>query len=547
MALYNYPFYDGTPSLYPDYYPLLPDVNESGSPPINDTGPPLFGPGEDLANSGTSPEVEVWKVAITLIICVIGLIGNLVVIFVVFALKEFKKSVTHWYVLQLAVADAIFLITLPFKASADLENNWYFPDWMCKAKETILYLNYYASILFLMIMSIDRYIAVCHAFSNRLNVLRKKRSAIIIAMVTWTLSLLLTIPEMLFTGKAGTMPNCDCRFTFPADYSAFCRNKANEAEFQECVKQISEVSANTERCLPRPEDDHDDFADYYAAQLDAIPNQADAGNFTGPELEPVNGEYFMSGGSGEPLDPHELELVGSESSYGDFPDITRLSACHYRGQSSGYVAFISFNFAVMFLLPFIVMTVCYGLIIHRLTTSRMSSRARNGEQKSGKQSKSERDRERITIMCAVLVTSFLVCWLPFHATHLAKIAGITGLQEDGCRHLSEATTLLAFLNSALNPYLYSFLGTKFKKRMSAAISASTKRSEASSTGGFPVIFRRKREGSSQGVTVNTRLPKSSSRLKTSSSEGRQSMNESKSENSRKLSQPEVSRASVPAP
>ena len=162
----------------------------------------------------------------------------------------------------------------------------------------------------------------------------------------------------------------------------------------------------------------------------------------------------MSGGSGEPLDPHELELVGSESSYGDFPDITRLSACHYRGQSSGYVAFISFNFAVMFLLPFIVsslqktnnatisimtslwicllptkvMTVCYGLIIHRLTTSRMSSRARNGEQKSGKQSKSERDRERITIMCAVLVTSFLVCWLPFHATHLAKIAGITGLQ-----------------------------------------------------------------------------------------------------------------------
>ena len=52
MDLYNYPFYDGTPSLYPDYYPLLPDVNESGSPPINDTGPTLFGPGEDLANSG---------------------------------------------------------------------------------------------------------------------------------------------------------------------------------------------------------------------------------------------------------------------------------------------------------------------------------------------------------------------------------------------------------------------------------------------------------------------------------------------------------------
>ena len=55
------------------------------------------------------------------------------------------------YVLQLAIADSLFLLTLPFKASQDLYNSWLFPEWMCKATETILFINYYASILFLMV------------------------------------------------------------------------------------------------------------------------------------------------------------------------------------------------------------------------------------------------------------------------------------------------------------------------------------------------------------------------------------------------------------
>ena len=39
---------------------------------------------------------DVAKVVIALIICVLGLIGNLVAIFVIIVLKEYQKSVTHW-------------------------------------------------------------------------------------------------------------------------------------------------------------------------------------------------------------------------------------------------------------------------------------------------------------------------------------------------------------------------------------------------------------------------------------------------------------------
>jgi len=35
-----------------------------------------------------------------------------------------------------------------------------------------------------------------------------------------------------------------------------------------------------------------------------------------------------------------------------------------------------------------------------------------------------------------------------------------------CKNLKAVGTLLAYFNSALNPYLYSFLGTNFSRRLS---------------------------------------------------------------------------------
>ena len=55
------------------------------------------------------------------------------------------------YILHLAIADSIFLLTLPFQVSSELNQIWIYPEWLCKAKETILFCNYYASILFLVV------------------------------------------------------------------------------------------------------------------------------------------------------------------------------------------------------------------------------------------------------------------------------------------------------------------------------------------------------------------------------------------------------------
>ena len=53
--------------------------------------------------------------------------------------------------LQLAIADALFLLTIPFKVYEDIYQNWNLPDFICVAKETVIHLNYNASVLFLVV------------------------------------------------------------------------------------------------------------------------------------------------------------------------------------------------------------------------------------------------------------------------------------------------------------------------------------------------------------------------------------------------------------
>lgn len=55
------------------------------------------------------------------------------------------------YMLQLALADFLFLAVIPFQVTENINMRWIFPEWMCKVKETILFFNYYASVILLMV------------------------------------------------------------------------------------------------------------------------------------------------------------------------------------------------------------------------------------------------------------------------------------------------------------------------------------------------------------------------------------------------------------
>ena len=80
------------------------------------------------------------------------------------------------------------------------------------------------------------------------------------------------------------------------------------------------------------------------------------------------------------------------------------------------------------------MVICYGLIVQRVSSSHIRSTSstsfsnksmKNPNSPSKKSnSLSNADRKRVTITCAVLVSCFLILWLPFHLVHVAKFVGI---------------------------------------------------------------------------------------------------------------------------
>uniref|UniRef100_A0A8C6WW18 Opioid receptor, kappa 1 n=1 Tax=Neogobius melanostomus TaxID=47308 RepID=A0A8C6WW18_9GOBI len=72
------------------------------------------------------------------------------------------KTATNIYIFNLAVADALVTTTMPFQSTDYLLNSWPFGEVACKVFISIDYYNMFTSIFTLTMMSVDRYIAVCH-------------------------------------------------------------------------------------------------------------------------------------------------------------------------------------------------------------------------------------------------------------------------------------------------------------------------------------------------------------------------------------------------
>ncbi|XP_022616319.1 chemokine-like receptor 1 [Seriola dumerili] len=113
-----------------------------------------------------------------------------------------------------------------------------------------------------------------------------------------------------------------------------------------------------------------------------------------------------------------------------------------------YQAMAITNFLLGFVVPFTVIVSCYTVIILRLRRNRTLA------------SKSSRPFKII----AAVITTFFLCWTPFHIMRLLELHHHTRSKTSGYV-LSiglPITTSLAFLNSCLNPLLYVFMGQDFK-------------------------------------------------------------------------------------
>ena len=147
------------------------------------------------------------------LVCCVGLTGNAMVIYVILKYAKMKTA-TNIYILNLAIADELFMLSVPFLATSAAVRHWPFGSLMCRLVLSVDGINMFTSIFCLTVLSVDRYVAVVHPIKAARY--RRPTVAKVVNVCVWALSLLVILPIIVF---ADTVPahdgGVDCNFLWP--------------------------------------------------------------------------------------------------------------------------------------------------------------------------------------------------------------------------------------------------------------------------------------------------------------------------------------------
>ncbi|XP_026797303.2 succinate receptor 1-like [Pangasianodon hypophthalmus] len=125
----------------------------------------------------------------------LGFIGNLLVVLgYIFCLPAWKS--TNVYLFNLSMSDLIFLCTLPELSYNYTYNLKKFNPSLCVVNRYILNVNMYSSILFMMWVSVDRFLLLCHP--QREHILLTLKAALCITILNWIWVTIQIAPLIVF-------------------------------------------------------------------------------------------------------------------------------------------------------------------------------------------------------------------------------------------------------------------------------------------------------------------------------------------------------------
>ncbi|XP_071351447.1 probable G-protein coupled receptor 25 [Trachinotus anak] len=141
-----------------------------------------------------------------------GFFGNLFVISVVGRKGRRGGRLVDTFIINLALADLIFVLTLPLWAiSASQNGQWNFGsagNLLCKLSSYIIAVNRFSNIFFLTCMSVDRYLAVVKLMDSRY--MRSSRCIQATCAAVWLSSLVLGVPSLVYRGVEHSSDGLSC-------------------------------------------------------------------------------------------------------------------------------------------------------------------------------------------------------------------------------------------------------------------------------------------------------------------------------------------------
>ncbi|XP_010748797.2 C-C chemokine receptor type 2 [Larimichthys crocea] len=152
----------------------------------------LYNYEDNLCDESSSPDlldsVTVKPVLCYVLFC-LGLLGNTTVLWLL--LGHIKlKTMTDVCLLNLALSDLILALSLPLWAnnSDNLVS--------CKVMTGVYQLGFYSGTLFVILMSLDRYLAIVHAVAAMRA--RTLHYGITASIIIWVISVILAMPQVIF-------------------------------------------------------------------------------------------------------------------------------------------------------------------------------------------------------------------------------------------------------------------------------------------------------------------------------------------------------------
>ncbi|KOB67833.1 putative octopamine receptor [Operophtera brumata] len=176
-------------------------------------------------NFGITHAVPKWEAICTAIvltfIIITTLLGNIVVIFSVFTYKPLR-IVQNFFIVSLAVADlSVAILVLPLNVVYSILGHWVFGIYVCKTWLTLNIMCCTSSILNICAIALDRYWAI----TDPINYAQKRTLQRVLLMIggVWVLSLLISSPPLLGWNDWPDViePDTPCRLSFLPGFVIF--------------------------------------------------------------------------------------------------------------------------------------------------------------------------------------------------------------------------------------------------------------------------------------------------------------------------------------
>ncbi|XP_043552487.1 somatostatin receptor type 1-like isoform X4 [Chiloscyllium plagiosum] len=425
------------------------------------------------------------------LVCLVGLAGNAMVIFVILRYAKMKTA-TNIYLLNLALADELFMLSVPFVAAAAALDRWPFGPLMCRAVLSVDGLNQFTSVFGLTVLSADRYVAVVHPIKAARY--RRPSVARLVNLGVWLLSLLVILPIVVFAGTApvgggsdsavnpgvnlapGSAGGSALKVGISSGVGFSVSPGVNMGANSSVIPAVSlginsrvGSSVNPSVSVNGGSSVNPSVSVGVGSSVNpsvsvgvgssVIPSvSVNGGSSVNPSVSvgvgsSVNPSVSVNGGSSvnPSVSVGKGSSVNPSVSVGVDPSVDsngKVMCAFLWPQPAWSVAFVVYTFLLGFLLPVLAISLCYLLII--LQTRAVALKA-------GWQQR-RRSERKLTRLVLTVVAVFVVCWLPFYAVHLAGV--FLAQRNTTVNHLC---VILSYANSCANPILYGFLSDNFRR------------------------------------------------------------------------------------